>query len=73
MIWGCSAAGSAHDWQSCGRGFEPRHLHQLIKAVFPFGKRPFWFIFPFVLSFSGNLAKVMNLITHEKNFLDSLS
>src|SRR5712691_10329216 len=25
--WGCSAVGSASDWQSEGRGFNPRQLH----------------------------------------------
>ena len=26
--WGCSAAGSAREWHSRGRGFNPRQLHQ---------------------------------------------
>ena len=26
--WGCGAAGSAREWHSRGRGFNPRQLHQ---------------------------------------------
>jgi hypothetical protein len=26
--WGCSSAGRVPDWQSGGRGFDPRQLHQ---------------------------------------------
>jgi hypothetical protein len=32
--WGCGAAGSASEWHSEGRGFEPRQLHS-IQVTFP--------------------------------------
>src|SRR5579885_2757524 len=28
QMWGCGAAGSAREWHSRGRGFNPRQLHQ---------------------------------------------
>src|SRR6267378_2126683 len=31
--WGCSAVGSASDWQSEGRGFNPRQLHQFFHRL----------------------------------------
>src|SRR5262249_26357228 len=29
-LWGCSADGSAPDWQRGGGGFDPRQLHQVV-------------------------------------------
>jgi hypothetical protein len=41
--WGCSAVGSAHDWQSCGHGFESRHLHQTGRRLFSEEETAFFF------------------------------
>jgi hypothetical protein len=40
-VWGCSSAGRVPDWQSGGREFDPRQLHQQNKQLTPFLKNHF--------------------------------